>query len=190
MSRALELIRLQKIVSLFGLGCLVLIFAFSLVYRLEHPSLTLFVHNIPQQSQDPMGEIIALMQKLQKEPDNVEVLSELGNRFMFMRAWEKAMSFWTRLLKVEPQNKMALNQLGVCYFELEEYSKARDTFLKLIKIDDKNYRAYYNLAMLYKYYLGDKDKARAYLQKIVNAHPDDEDVFKAAQKELAARESN
>ena len=186
MSRALQLINLQKIVSLFGLGCLVLIFTFSLVYRLEHPSLTLFVHNTSQQSQEPMGEIIALMQKLQKEPDNVEVLSELGNRFMFMRAWEKAMSFWTRLLKIDPENKMALNQVGVCYFELEQYEKARDTFLKLVKIDDKNYRAYYNLAMLYKYYMNDKDKARIYLQKIVSAHPDDENVFKAAQRELSA----
>jgi len=186
MSRPLQLINLQKIVSLFGLGCLIFIFATSLIYRFERPNLTIVVQNDLQSSQNPMNEIIDLMQKLQKEPENVDILAELGNRFMFMRAWEKALSFWKRLLAIQPDNKMALNQEGVCYFELKQYEKARDTFLKLVKIDNKNYRAYYNLAMLYKYYLNDKDKARTYLQKIVSAKPDDKEVFKAAQRELAA----
>ena len=184
MSRALNLINIQKTVSLFGLGCLLLIFVSSLVYRVKSPSLTLVVHNKQEQAQNPMMEIVSLMQTLEKEPDNIQVLTSLGNRFMYMRAWEKAMDFWGRVLDIEPENKMALNQIGVCYFELGKYPQARDTFLKLIKIDNKNYRAYYNLAIIYKYYLDNKDEAKKYLQKILDMRPDDKELLEAVQREM------
>ncbi|WP_457571603.1 tetratricopeptide repeat protein [Desulfovulcanus sp.] len=152
--------------------------------------MTLVVHKKQEQSQDPMGEIVSLMQRLEKEPDNIQVLTALGNRFMFMRVWDKAMNFWARVLAIEPENKMALNQIGVCYFELGKYPQARDTFLKLIKIDNKNYRAYYNLAILYKYYLNDNDEARNYFQKILDAHPDDQQLLEAVQREMRAQKED
>ncbi|MFO7818557.1 MAG: tetratricopeptide repeat protein [Thermodesulfobacteriota bacterium] len=179
------LISVQKVAAVFGLFCLGILLASFVFFKFQHPSLTKQV----KVSADPMAEMSRLMNRLQEDPENEEVLFMLGQRFMQMRAWDKALEFWNRFLELQPENNIALTQKGFCFFQKEEYSKARDVFNRLLSLDDRDYRAHYNLGMLYKYYLEKPDLAREHFTNVLKFAPPDEDRIRSeVGKELSGKE--
>jgi len=172
----------QKVAVLLSLLFLAVILVSFVVYRTDNPSLT----RQEKAAENSMGDMTSLMQRLQENPEDKEALFRLGQRFMQMQAWDKALEFWNRLQKLEPENKHVLTQKGFCLFQKEEYEQAAGIFKKILELDARDYRAHYNLGMLYKYYLKKPDPARTHLQKVLEYLPaDKKDLRQDVQKELA-----
>ncbi|GAB1410735.1 tetratricopeptide repeat protein [Desulfovibrionales bacterium] len=181
---------LSKVVWFVLAGLIVLVFS-TIVYRVEHPSLVQHEERRQMPGGDMekmggMGNISALMQKLQDHPEDVETMRALGMAFMDMQAWEKSQSFWDMLLKKDAHDVVALNQKGICLFELKRYAEAAEQFEHMLGIEPHNYHAHYNLGILYKHYLEQPDKAVIHFQTVIDAQVDDAELLESAKRELGA----
>ncbi|SDN30314.1 Tetratricopeptide repeat-containing protein [Desulfonauticus submarinus] len=182
-----EVIRKNVFLTLFL--SFIIIFISSIFYRFNSPNLTLKVKTKVNNSQDTMAMVIDLMQKLKKDPNNIDVLKELGFVFMKMGNWNRALSFWTKILDIEPKDRMALSQAGYCYFQLQKYHKAVHLYEEVLKSDENNYIINYNLGVIYAKFLSQPNKAKIYFQKVLNS-PDAESKLKQEVKDFLSHISN
>ncbi|MCA1743462.1 MAG: tetratricopeptide repeat protein [Desulfonatronovibrio sp.] len=176
---------MQKIVAVFAMACLLGMFAVSLVNRVQNPGITVENKSAPvAQEQQMMSEVSALMAEVDRNPDNVEALTELAHIFMLMEAWERSFAFWKRILSIEPENRLALNQAGFTLFQQERFSEAVEYFDKILQLEPDNYRSHFNLGIIFKYYLPDEDRATGHFQAILEIGPDDEELIERVNAEL------
>lgn len=176
---------MQKIVAVFAIICLLGIFASSLLNRVKSPGITVETRGAPaSQEQQMMAEVSALMAEVDRNPDNVQALTELAHIFMLMDAWERSFAFWKRILAIEPENRLALNQAGFTLFQQEKFPEAVEYFDKILQLEPDNYRSHFNLGIIFKYYLTDEDRAAGHFQAILEIGPDDEQLIERVKAEL------
>ncbi len=175
---------LQKAVAVFGVVCLVVIFLSSVWNRIQSPSIVIDTHAGQQQQQDMMARVTSLMEEVERNPENVEALSELANAFMRLENWERAFTFWERVLDVEPNHEMALNQAGFTLFQQGRYSQAAEYFQRLLEINPENYHSHFNLAIIYKYHLDEQELAENHLERILELDPDHPELLDRVRQEL------
>ncbi len=176
---------MQKSVAFLAIVCLAVIFLSSLWSRVQNPSITVETRSAPSaEEQAMMADVSKLMAEVERNPENVEALTELAHIFMLMQAWERSYTFWKRVLVFEPENKLALNQAGFTLFQQERYSEAAEFFKALLQLDEQSYRSLFNLGIIFKYYLDDQDKAEAYFQKILEFGPEDPQLIERVMREL------
>ncbi|MGX9366755.1 tetratricopeptide repeat protein [Desulfoplanes sp. PS50] len=168
--------------------CLVVLAGTMVFYRVTNPFLDVReVRMNPSADQGPMADITQLMQQLENNPNDVDALRSLGNAFMHMKAWDRALMFWNRVLAIEPQDTMALNQKGVSLFQKQDYPASAATFATLLEIDADNVYALFNLGILHRHFLDNPAKGEGYLQAILKLESVPEDVLQAVRQELAAQ---
>ncbi len=176
---------MQKSVAVLAMVCLAAIFFSSLWNRVHNPGITVETRVGPsQQEQAMMGQVSTLMAEVERNPENIQALTELAQAFMVMQAWQRAYSFWQRVLALEPDNQLALNQAGFSLFQQERYTEAVDYFETLLKLDNENYRSLFNMGVIFKYYLDDQERATKYFQQILEISPDDEQLLERVRREL------
>ncbi|MFW5722132.1 MAG: tetratricopeptide repeat protein [Desulfohalobiaceae bacterium] len=170
------------LIMALGLGAL---FVFSFVYRIENPSLTRRVEVREQDHGEAggMGQIAALMERLNENPDDPAVLTALGEAFMTIGSWDRAALFLERALQSQPENVMLLNQLAMSTFRAGNHEEAAEYLNRVLEHDPDNVTAHFNLGILYKHYLDDPDQAGEHFRAVLEA-PDAE----AGLKEQAAQE--
>ncbi|MFW5730104.1 MAG: tetratricopeptide repeat protein [Desulfonatronovibrionaceae bacterium] len=177
----------RKSTALVSMICLAAILAVSLIDRIQDPGITVQTGSGPsQQEQAMMSQLTELMTEVERNPDNVQALTELAHIFMLMEAWERSLNFWERVLALEPEDPMALNQAGFCLFQLERHEEAVTYFEKLLDIDPENYHSHFNLGIIFKYYLNDQDRAEKHFQAVLDISPDDPAFLDRVRQELQA----
>ena len=172
----------RLVVAVIALG-LVLLFAGSIIYRLQNPSLTMQAR--PSESSMAMNEISELMARLDSEPNHLPTLMALGDQFMRMGSWERAAVFWKRSIALDPSLDRALNGLGVAHYNMEQYVESAEQFERIVEIKPDNHRAHFNLGMLYKHYLEDPELARVHFERVLELEPDDVELMERIRDELA-----
>ncbi len=174
---------IQRAVVAFAIVGLAVIFLSSIWYRIESPSLVEETQT-RQADQQMMSRIAGLMQEVEQNPENVEAITQLASFFMQSEDWDKALSFWRRALNVDPDNQLALNQAGFTLFQMQQHAEAREKFHRLLEINPENHQGHFNLAIIYKYYLDEPEKAREHLEKIIEIDPDHPDLLERVRQEL------
>ncbi|WP_415718219.1 tetratricopeptide repeat protein [Maridesulfovibrio sp.] len=184
----------KTVVWLLG-AVLVALFISSLTYRMSHPGNKV---EFQQQSksggmpggmgsgmnEDAMKHVRELMERMGKEPDNMEIQLELANSFMMIRAYGRAQTFFEKVVSVEPQNVQALMGLGMCYYQAEQFEQAAATFDKILAVNPDDAMAAFNAAVVKKYYLHKHDEADAQLKMIVDNPKSSAEMKKRAAEEL------
>ncbi|WP_419780085.1 tetratricopeptide repeat protein [Maridesulfovibrio sp.] len=183
----------KAVVWLLG-AVLVALFISSLTYRMNHPGNKV---EFQQQSkgggmpggmdgmnEEAMKHVRELMERMGKEPDNLEIQLELANSFMMIRAYGRAQTFFEKVVSVEPQNIQALMGLGMCYYQAEQFEQAAVTFDKIVAINPDDAMAAFNAAIVKKYYLHKHEEADAQLKKIVDNPKSSAEMKKRAEEEL------
>ena len=74
---------------------------------------------------------------------------ELGNRFLELEDYGKAISYYRVALDKDSTDNRARNNLGVAYLRSREYDQAFKEFQKVIATDPDNPKAHFNLALVY-----------------------------------------
>ncbi len=165
--------------------CLLVLTGTMLFQRFTTPFLDIREIQVRQEmEQGPMADITRLMEQIEEHPEDLEALRSLGNAFMHMKAWDRALMFWERVLALEPHDAMAMNQKGVCLFQKQDYPASAATFSQLLEVDANNVYALFNLGVLHTHFLGNVEQGQGYLQRILAMEGVSEDVLQAVRQEL------
>lgn len=184
----------QKLILFILIGAFVAMFAGSFAYRMQGAGLTVEVRQERPQGMGkggPMGmmgvdmeALREMMRKLEQNPDDPKVLLELGNTFMMMQAWDKALEMLTLAEKKVPQDLGVQRALGMVRFERKEYDLARKAFDKVLAKEPGDALTHYNMGILLKHYMNKAADGDAHFRKVVQLKPEDQEVLKSAQEEL------
>lgn len=180
----------RLVLAFVAFGLLVM-FVASFLYRLERPSLEVRqerkAEGMGQAMNGPMKEVMALMQKLQENPDDPGLQLAMAERFMAMGAYDRAKVFLDKVAKVRPEDPDVQNALGVTLFNLKDIPGAQAAFEGMLARDQADYRARFNLALLYKYGINDQDKAAQALRAVIEAPETDAATREQARQELEGK---
>ncbi len=181
----------RKLIFLAVLVAVLAIFATSLYYRLDNPSLKVQINQGNQQPPAGMGEMPAemsrikdLMAKVEQDPNDFGTLVELGGMFVMMQAWDRAGEFLEKAAAIEPENDEVLMPLGMVYFRTNEFAKAADLFSGVVQRDETNAVANFNLGVLYKHYLEKPELAQKHFKAALDNSAKDSELHKSAHDEL------
>lgn len=127
--------------------------------------------------------IMALMQKLQQNPTDLEALIGLAEHFMGMQEWQKAETFALRAVVAAPNETQPLYMLGIIQHSQNRNAEAAASLEKVVAArEDPSVR--YSLGILYAYYLNQSDKGLEHLQKALANPAAPDDLKKAIADEI------
>lgn len=109
---------------------------------------------------------------LKTEPEDLDLLSSLGNLYVKSGEDEKALPYFNEVIRLAPNDADALNALGAIYRRQKKYSESISVLERAIAADEKNIQAFYNLGFTYKL-MGNHDDAIRCFTTVVDANPGD-----------------
>ncbi|WP_419787386.1 tetratricopeptide repeat protein [Pseudodesulfovibrio sp.] len=187
----------RKAVILVVVLSAAVIFVTSFVYRMNHPNLFVQVQHQPTREggmppgmgedtpSGPMAKVKEYMAKVDSNPDDMEALIGLGNAFLMMRAWDRALIPLEHAHKLQPDNDGVLKAIGIAYFNKKEFEKADASYQDILRIKPNDTLAMFNLGVINKYYFKKLDVARTYFEKVIELEKNDPEMVKMAREELA-----
>lgn len=183
----------QKIILAALVGAVVVMFLGSFVYRMKGQGLVVPVQ--PEQTNGmggmgamggiDVGRMQELMAQMKTRPNDPAVLLELANTFMMMQAWDRALTLVDKAVKVAPDSVEANRAMGMVRFQRKEYPQAEKSFEIVLKLAPDDVLGHYNMGILLKYYLRKPAEGDQHFRRVVQLNPQDADVLKSAQEELA-----
>ena len=189
----------RKAVILAVVGGLLAMFVASFVYRMNNPNLYVKVQQAPQHDHGDdasgrpagamdagaMGQVRDFMARVEANPDDVEALVGLGNSFLMMRAWERAVDPLERANELKPGDVNVLKAIGIAKFNKEDFVGASAVYDEILEIDANDTLALFNLGVIFKYYFEKPDVSRTYFEKVLAQENAEDDVRQMAEKELS-----
>ena len=197
----------RKAVILFILAAVSIMFAASFVYRMNHPNLVVKAQMGGGQAEDhdhdgdgvqdhgpdgdapvmgggAMSKVREFMARVEANPEDVEALTGLGNSFLMMRAWDRALEPLTKANRLQPENTVVLKAIGIAQFNKQQFEKAAESYESILKIDGNDTLSLFNLGVIYKHYFKKSDVAKTYFEKVLALEKDDTEMLKLAKEEL------
>lgn len=117
----------------------------------------------PKQNLQPPLEhnpqVKTLLAELEKDPNNNDALIKLGNFYFDHNRAEKAITYYTRALKIDPRNADVWTDLGVMYRRSGSPDQAIESFDKAIEINPKHEVSRFNKGIVLLYDLHDRQGA-------------------------------
>lgn len=93
--------------------------------------------------------VAQLEEAAKQDPDNSEVLFELGETYFQAGEWRSAIDWFTRFLALDPNNIHAQTDIGTSHFNLGEPDEAEAAWLAVLETDPNDVQAHYNLGFVY-----------------------------------------
>ncbi len=206
----------RKLVILLVIFCVLAMVAASFIYRANHPNLYVRVQSqsgpqfedhdhdgdgvqehgseggmsappgMGRGMSGPMGRVREFMVATEANPDDVEALIGLGNSFLMMRAWDRALKPLTRANALAPGNIELLKAIGVAYFNKKEFDKASAVYEEILTIAPNDSLALFNLGVINKHYLGKPDVAETCFRKVLEVEKENRQIIEMVQQELGS----
>nr|WP_287412999.1 tetratricopeptide repeat protein [Pseudodesulfovibrio sp.] len=183
-------------------------FVTSFVYRMENPNLFVKAQQPQHTANDghdhdgdgvpdnegqaamggvsngAMSKVKEFMARVDANPNDAEALVGLGNSFLMMRAWDRALQPLLKARSLQPDNTTVLKGIGIAYFNKEDFTKAAESYEAILKIDNKDTLALFNLGVINKHYFKKPDEAGTYFSRVLELEKDDQEMIKLAHEEL------
>ena len=112
-----------------------------------------------------------LLDRLQAEPNNPTLLSDLGNMYYDAQQYSPAISFYERVLKLEPKNTGVRTDLATAYWYLGNADKAIAEFNQALSYEPTKPNTLFNLGIVKWQGKMDVEGAVAAWQKLLDANP-------------------
>ena len=81
---------------------------------------------------------------LQQDPNNLDVLSNLGTCYASLNKTDKALEIFNKILNQNPKNLDALNNIGVVYTQIGKFEEAIEKLEIAVKLDSGTNAKYWN----------------------------------------------
>ncbi len=121
----------------------------------------------PQQAK----EIMALSQRVSKNPQDVDAWTKLGDIFFDTNQSAQAITAYEKSLKLRPSDSNVLTDLGVMYRRSGQPDKAIGAFKRAISINPANTHARFNRGIVLLYDKGDALGAIKAWENLLKLHP-------------------
>ena len=109
---------------------------------------------------------------LDREPENLDVIRNLGNIAFDRDQADVAIGYYDRYLKQKPDDLGVQTDLGTMYLSSGKSDQAIKSYEAVLKTDPSFFQAQFNLFFAYRS-VGESDKATAALEKARGLAPDD-----------------
>lgn len=122
-----------------------------------------YCHDLP-------SAIKIIQQALVINPDQPELLAELGRLYVMSGEFLKIMPVFERIMEIDPANANALYNLGIYYYNQKDFSSARRLFERAIEIDS-HLDSHLYLAYIYEQLAStasDPEKRRIYIDTAIS----------------------
>jgi len=131
-----------------------------------------------------MAQVKEFLARVEANPEDVEALINLGNSFLMMRAWDRALEPLEKANELKPGNTELLKAIGIAYFNKEDFVKATSSYDEILEIDPNDTLALFNLGVIHKHYFEKPDRARIYFEKVLELEKQDAEMIKLVKQEL------
>ncbi|MBN2381939.1 tetratricopeptide repeat protein [bacterium] len=124
-----------------------------------------------------ISDAIALYQNiLQKEPNDEQVLNNLGQLFAVSHVYDKAEEYLLHALELNPDNATVLNNLGSLYLDADKLGPAQEMLERSLKIEPNNAKS---LTMLASLFQGQQkyEQALVLLDQAIQADPSFDEAY-------------
>ena len=125
------------------------------------------LNNKPQKGLD---KLIPLTEKYS---DWWNLLFFIGLSYRQLQEYEKAISYFQKILLIKPTQTDTLNELGLCYTSLKRFEDAEKHFNKALKFKGEDSELLSNLGLVYME-TGKYEEAKKMFEKSLDLNPDDE----------------
>jgi tetratricopeptide (TPR) repeat protein len=109
---------------------------------------------------------------LEREPENLDVIRNLGNIAFDREQSDVAIEYYQRYLKQKPDDLNVQTDLGTMYFQAGKTDQAIQSYESVLKTDPSFFQAQFNLFFVYRA-ANQPEKAMAALEKARSLAPDD-----------------
>ena len=136
--------------------------------------------NMGQMQQQPtpdqlkhMAEVQAapMIERLKKEPENAQLLADIGNLYYDAGQFPTAIDYYQRSLKIQPGNGNVRVDLGTAHWYLGDADKAIAEYKTVLKTEPNKPNALMNLGVVEWQGKMDVDAAVAAWQKLLDSNP-------------------
>ncbi|MCW5958577.1 MAG: tetratricopeptide repeat protein [Pyrinomonadaceae bacterium] len=97
----------------------------------------------------PMPEISLILDKAQKEPQNIEAQTAAADLYLRIRNFEKAIEFLENANKIDPENYKIIVKLGNSYFDSKKFDQAEIWYRKALEKKPDDYAVRTDLGTSY-----------------------------------------
>jgi cytochrome c-type biogenesis protein CcmH/NrfG len=137
----------------------------------------------PQLSPDQLKQIAdaqaaPLLERLKSEPNNAQLLAEIGNLYYDSRQYQLAVDYYQRSLKIQPRNSNVRTDLGTTLWYLGDADKAIEQFKTVLKTEPTKANALMNLGVVEWQGKMDVPAALAAWEKLLATNPNFEEKNK------------
>ncbi len=117
------------------------------------------------------AEIASLKEMIRKDPKNVDALIRLGNLSMDEQDYNLAAENYNKALEIKPDDADVRVDFGTCLHWLGYDVRSMQEYRRAIELDPNNTNAHLNLGLSLAFYAGDKEGAKAELEKYLELAP-------------------
>jgi len=125
-------------------------------------------------SGDYEGEIQLSKSILEKDPNNLQALINLGNAYFDADRYQEAINAYTKALVIDPKNPDVRTDMGIMYRKLAQFNQAIEAFRQAAYDDPKHLNSRFNLGIVLKH---DKNDFRGAIQaweEFLKLNPDND----------------
>jgi cytochrome c-type biogenesis protein CcmH/NrfG len=112
-----------------------------------------------------------LIEKLKADPQNSELLANIGNVYYDTHLFPGAIDYYQRALKIEPTNTAVRTDLGTAYWFNGDADSAIAEFKKSLSYEPNKANTLFNLGIVQWQGKMEIDKAVATWQKLLDTNP-------------------
>lgn len=118
-----------------------------------------------------LDELEKIKEKLVLDPDNSELLNDLGAGYFLLGEYQMAVDAHKKSLQIHPDHRPSIYNLANAYSELGETLKAIDLYLSLLELEPDHIPALNNLADAYEK-AGDLEKTEELFRYLTRLNPE------------------
>ena len=134
-----------------------------------------------QQGPSP-SEIARLEARLAEQPDNIDLILQLGHIYLNTRRYEKAEKIFSKAVKMYPDNAEMLVDLGVALRGLSRINESLTLLIQATQQFPEYGDGWLQLAVLYRFNLKDNIKALVNFEKYLSLEDEGETAFRVRQE--------
>lgn len=126
----------------------------------------------PQELQQALAQQVPpLLERLKSDPNNAELLADIGNMYFDAHQYNQAAPYYSRALKIQPLNTAVRTDLGTAYWLLGNADGAIAEFQTALKTAPNQANTLFNLGVVQWKGKMDAEAALATWQKLLDTNP-------------------
>lgn len=135
------------------------------------------------------GRIEELERAVERDPENPQLLTALGNAWFDREDWDRAIAAYEKARRKAPEDAGLLSDLGAAYRNRGKFSRAVSLFERARKSDPDHWQSLLNLVLVHAYDLKDPAAAQRSFDELKRRYPEIPDLDRIQERISGLRAS-